>query len=82
MAGAASAKWEYLTIPETMQHELSALGMAGWELVGIGGTADERLLYLKRPGRTLRDRATAEQRRRYYESMGLDPDRSPARDEA
>ena len=82
MAGAAGTRWEYLTIPEAERGKLSMLGMEGWELVGIGGSADARLLYLKRPGQNLRDRATAEQRRRYYESLGLDPDRAPARDEA
>jgi hypothetical protein len=82
MARAVSATWDYLTIPEAERHELSALGTEGWELVSIGGSGEERVLYLKRPGQTLRDRATAEQRKRYYESLGLDPNRAPAREDA
>ena len=82
MAGSAGATWEYLTIPETERGQLTVLGTEGWELVAVGGSAGAQMLYLKRPGQNLRDRATAEQRRHYYESLGLDPDPAPARDEA
>jgi hypothetical protein len=50
--------------------------------VAIGGDADERLLYLKRPAQSLSARVTTEQRNRYYASRGLDPARSPERESA
>ena len=66
--------WEYLTLPEADRERLPILGRDGWELVGIGGGAAERLLYFKRAIADLRERVTAEQRSRYYESLGRDPD--------
>jgi hypothetical protein len=58
------------------------LGREGWELAGVGGTRDDPLLYLKRPGHDFRERVTIEQRSRYYESLGIDPahpdEREPA----
>src|SRR5687768_4567758 len=72
--------WEYLTLPETERDRLPGLGMEGWELVAIGGDPDERLLYLKRPAQSLSARVTTEQRNRYYQSRGLDPERPPERD--
>ena len=77
---AATASWEYLTVPEAERHRLSELGSQGWELVAIGGDADGRLLYLKRPAQGLNARVTIEQRNRYYVSRGLDPERPPGRD--
>ena len=76
MARAApTATWEYLTLPETERDRLAHLGREGWELVAIGGGPDERLLYLKRPAKSLAARVTTEQRDRYYVSRGLDPER-------
>jgi hypothetical protein len=72
--------WEYLTLPETDRDCLPELGMEGWELVAIGGDHDDRLLYLKRPVPSLRERVTIEQRNHYYLSRGLDPKPSPERD--
>ena len=72
--------WEYLTVPETERCRLPQLGAEGWELVAIGGDSDERLLYFKRPVQSLRERATTEQRNRYYVSRGLDPEDSLERD--
>jgi len=72
--------WEYLTLPETERDRLPHFGMEGWDLVAIGGDPDDRLLYLKRPVQSLRERVTIEQRNRYYLSRGLDPMRSPERD--
>ncbi len=66
-------EWEYLTFPEAERDRLAALGRDGWELVGIGGSGDERLLYLKRGAADFRERVTREQRSFYYESLGLDP---------
>jgi hypothetical protein len=75
-----TSTWEYLTLLETDRDRLPHLGMEGWELVAIGGDPDDRLLYLKRPVQSLRERVTIEQRNRYYLSRGLDPMRSPERD--
>ena len=72
---ATTTTWEYLTVPEIQRDRLVDLGREGWELVAIGGGPDERLLYLKRPGQSLRARVTTEQRNRYYASRGLDPER-------
>ncbi len=72
---ATAATWEYLTLSEAERDRLPQLGMEGWELVAIGGEPDERLLYLKRPARSLSARVTTEQRNRYYVSRGLDPER-------
>ena len=81
MGSAASGhSWEYLTVPETERFRLPQLGAEGWELVAIGGDADERLLYFKRPVQSLRERATTEQRNRYYVSRGLDIESSPEPD--
>ena len=73
MIGSIFVSWEYLTIPERERYRLAALGQEGWDLVGVGGSRDEPLLYLKRPSHDLRERITIEQRNRYYESQGLDP---------
>jgi hypothetical protein len=79
---ATTAAWEYLTIPEAERHRLPLLGTEGWELVAIGGDPDARLLYLKRPARSLSERVTTEQRHRYFISRGLDPERSLEQDSA
>lgn len=65
--------WDYLTLEERDRDRLPALGEAGWELAGVGGEAEGRLLYLKRPAMDFRERVTLDQRRRYYASLGLDP---------
>jgi hypothetical protein len=77
MIGASHPTWDYLVITDTERDRLPALGREGWELVGVGGSSDERLLYLKRQRLDLRERVTLDQRRRYYESLGLDPNRQP-----
>lgn len=64
--------WAYLTLPESERDRLGALGGEGWELVGVGGDADEGVLYLKRAALDFRERVTMEQRRRYYEALGLE----------
>ena len=65
--------WDYLTLPEQQRERLAELGRDGWELVGVGGDADYRLLYLKRPALSFRERVTLDQRHRYFDSFGLDP---------
>jgi hypothetical protein len=72
---ATPGAWEYLTVPETERDRLADLGLQGWELVAVGGSPDERVLYLKRPAQSLKARVTTEQRNRYYESRGLHPER-------
>jgi hypothetical protein len=74
-SAATTATWEYFIVPETERDRLPHLGMEGWELVAVGGGPGERVLYLKRPARGLSARVTSEQRNRYYESRGLDPER-------
>ena len=73
--------WEYLTLAEHEGNRLGRLGSEGWELAGVGGDTDGRLLYLKRPMLDFRERVTLEQRRRYYESLGLDPGANARADE-
>ena len=73
--------WDYLTLPDRDRDRLGELGSEGWELTGIGEDADGRLLYLKRPALSFRERVTLDQRRRYYASLGLDPEH-PAADDA
>jgi hypothetical protein len=68
---------EYLLLPEKERARLIDLGGVGWELVAVGGSPDARVLYLKREGLDFRERVTLDQRRRYYESLGLDPDARP-----
>jgi hypothetical protein len=72
--------WEYRTLPECDRDRLVDLGSDGWELVGIGGEADARLLYLKRLALDFRERVTLDQRRQVYESLGLDARRDPSSD--
>ena len=71
--------WEYQTLPEDDRGRLADLGRVGWELVGVGGAPGDTRLYLKRKLPDLRERVTLDQRRRYYESLALDPDASPVR---
>jgi hypothetical protein len=73
VTGTTFVSWEYLTILERERHRLPVLGQDGWELAAVGGSSDEPLLYLKRTVQDLRERATVEQRNRYYDSQGLDP---------
>lgn len=70
--------WEYLTLPESERERLNALGGEGWELTGVGGSAGEGVLYLKREVLSFRERVTLDQRDRYYASLGLEP-RRPGR---
>jgi hypothetical protein len=71
---------EYVILPEKERARLVDLGGEGWELVAIGGSPDARVLYLKREGLDFRERVTLDQRRRYYESLGLDPEPRPDAD--
>ena len=72
MAEHGTTAWEYHALPETERHELAALGMEGWELVALGGEPGERLLYLKRPALGFRERITLDQRRAYFNALGLE----------
>ncbi len=66
--------WDYLILPENERDRIAALGREGWELVGIGGSEGDRLLYFKRAGRTFREHVTLEQRRHCYASLGREAD--------
>jgi hypothetical protein len=57
--------WEYMVVSEAERDRLPELGAEGWELVAIGGSVTEPLLYLKRPGLTFRERVTLDQREAY-----------------
>ncbi len=72
--------WEYRTLPERDRDQLADLGSDGWELVGIGGEVEARLLYLKRPALDFRERVTLDQRRQVYQSLGLDAGQVPNSD--
>ena len=61
--------WEYLVLPESERGQLGELGLVGWELVAIGGNERERLLYLKRPQQSFRERVTLDQRAVYFEGL-------------
>jgi hypothetical protein len=71
------AAWEYLSIPEADWERLAELGSDGWDLVAVGGPPDERVLYLKRPAPSFRERVTLDQRAAYLRSRGLDPRDEP-----
>jgi hypothetical protein len=74
-------RWEYLTLPEGERTRLADLGDEGWGLVGVGGPPEARILYLKREGLDFRERVTLDQRRRYFEALGLDPGPRPEADQ-
>jgi hypothetical protein len=81
MAKAERPTFEYLVLPEGASGRLRELGLEGWELVAQEGPPDARVLYLKREGPDFRERVTLDQRRRYYESLGLDPQSQPEPDD-
>ena len=62
--------WEYRIESGLLVETFDELGRQGWELIETG---DDRYVF-KRPARTFVERVTLEQRARYYESLGLDPD--------
>lgn len=66
----SESTWEYLIVPEAERARLDQLGVDGWELIAIGGDAGQRLLYLKRPGQSFRERVTLEQRSVYLTGIG------------
>ena len=71
---AAHQSWEYLTIDGGMpSDDLTALGQERWELVGIAAGEGTPTFYFKRPMQSLslRERVTLDQKRRYYDAMGL-----------
>ena len=71
---ASGQTWEYLTIDGGMPSaDLTALGQEGWELAGIAAGEGTPTFYFKRPMQSLslRERVTLDQKRRYYDAMGL-----------
>lgn len=69
----APQRWEYLVEPTISPERLKALGWVGWELA-IFDERDGNYVF-RRPIRSFVERVTLEQRARYYQSRGLDPDR-------
>jgi hypothetical protein len=60
-------QWEYLTLDQQDADDLNALGEEGWELVSV---SDGRL-YFKRPALSFRERVTLDQKRHYYDALGV-----------
>ena len=76
--------WEYHTSKN--EGELSLLGRQGWELVAVlpGGvpakvTGEGPTFYFKRPALSFREEVTQDQKRRYYDLIGIQM--SPQNDE-
>ena len=68
----ADRTWEYRTADALDPAlDLDALGRDGWELVATAAVTSVPTLYFKRPAPTFRERVTLDQKRRYYEAMGL-----------
>ena len=61
--------WEYRIEREIPLETLDVLGRQGWELI----ESSENRYVFKRPALSFVERVTIEQRARYYESLGLDP---------
>jgi len=59
--------WEYLTVPTSDNIDLNALGAEGWELAGVDGTN----LYFKLPVTSFRERVTLDQKRHYFDLLGV-----------
>jgi hypothetical protein len=64
--------WEYHKSRD--EEELEALGREGWELVAVlpGSQGADPILYFKRPAPDFRERVTLDQKRRYYNLMGIE----------
>jgi hypothetical protein len=64
--------WEYLRSRD--ESELAALGREGWELVAVlpGEARGEATFYFKRPALGFRERVTLDQKRHYYNLMGIE----------
>jgi hypothetical protein len=71
VAGVAHGTWEYRWVTEGDGTTLESLGSDGWELVGVVASNGSTRLCFKRPGLDLRDRITLDQKRRYYERVGI-----------
>ena len=65
--------WEYRIEHDPSEAALAALGADGWELTASDGLHFGRFIF-RRPGQTFVERVTLEQRARYYDSLGLDPE--------
>ncbi len=67
--------WEYRIESAVSLDVLNALGRDGWELVAADDP-DETGFVFKRPAQSFVERVTLEQRARYYESLGLAPEKT------
>ncbi len=67
--------WEYRVASAISVEVLDELGRDGWELVATGDSEATGFVF-KRPAQSFVERVTREQRARYYEVLGLDPERA------
>jgi hypothetical protein len=65
--------WEYRVERDLSDDALAALGADGWELTASDGLDVGRFIF-RRPALSFVERVTLEQRARYYETLGLDPE--------
>jgi hypothetical protein len=65
------AEWEYYKSEDDA--ELDALGRAGWELVAVlpGHGEGAAVFYFKRPAPDFREQVTLDQKRHYYNLLGI-----------
>lgn len=68
-------RWEYHIEGEMLPavERLNQLGSEGWELVGFDDDEDGVSVF-RRPAQSFVERVTLEQRARYYQSIGRDPE--------
>ena len=67
-------RWDYRIELALPTEKLQELGADGWELSGVD-EGDRTKFIFRRPAASFVERVTLEQRARYYESLGLDPER-------
>ncbi len=66
-------RWDYRTEASVSPEKLNELGADGWELSGVD-ERDRTKFIFRRPAQSFVERVTLEQRARYFESLGLDPE--------
>jgi hypothetical protein len=66
-------RWDYRIELALPIEKLRELGADGWELAGVN-ERDRTKFIFRRPVQSFVERVTLEQRARYYESLGLDPE--------
>lgn len=66
----AKTRWEYII--STDRESLSALGLEGWELVGVTVVEGKESFYFKRPCPSIREEITLAQRDNVMRQKGAD----------